>query len=108
MSSEKETKSLYEIITEIAEIEEGLAYGEIAWSYVPDKLDMALGMGHPADILDDVFCDVGNQLLSNPDAKVTKTELKNLLKNLKAYSEGFSVSELNEPIKDLRAYIAAM
>lgn len=92
----------------IAHVENGLAYNEIGWSYVPDKLEMAMGMGHPADILDDMFCNLGNRLWLDENAKVTKKELKELLKNLKAFYKGFSVKELKKPIDALDEFIKNM
>ena len=105
---EKKPVKLIDIMMMVARVENGLAYNEIEWSYVPDKLEMALGMGHPADILDDIFCDLGNRLFINENEKVTKKELKELLKNLKAFQAAFCVKELKKPIDELTEYIKNM
>ena len=49
--------TLYDICTEIAEIEDGLYYGDIDFSY--DNLMSAMKPGHPADILDDILSLIG-------------------------------------------------
>ena len=42
-------RPLIDIFMDIAGVENGLAYNEIAWDYTPDRLEMAMGMSHPAD-----------------------------------------------------------
>jgi len=92
---------LYDICMEIAQIENGLAEGEIRFSY--DKLMSAMKPGHPADILDDIFGDVGNAVYLKKE--VPKEKVKELLKKLKEFKKCFKVKELAKPISDLDAYL---
>lgn len=107
-----ETKStvrpLIDIFMDIAGVENGLAYNEISWNYTPDKLEMAMGMSHPADILDDIFGEIGNRLYFDKNAVVTKKELTDINKQLKAFSKAFSVKELKKPIQEITEYIKNM
>ena len=95
---------LFDICMEIAMIENGLAEGRISFDY--PKLAMAMGAGHPADILDDIFCEVGEDVYLKKE--VTKESLEKLLYGLKSFSEDFKVKELNVPISHLKDYIEKM
>ena len=98
--------SLYDICMNIAHIENGLAYGEISFSF--DNLMSAIKPGHPADILDDIFCDVGNALLNDKNAVFPRERLELMLSQLKGFKECFGVKELKKPISDLEKYLESL
>lgn len=92
--------TLYDICMEIAEVEEGLAYGEIQFKY--DNLMSALKPGHPADILDDILSPVGNAVYFGEE--VTLEKIKELLQGLKEFQKCFEV-DLKKPIRELKQYL---
>ena len=59
--------TLYEICSEVAQIEEGLAYGEIEFVY--GKLASAMKPGHPADLLDDVLSMIGWDVFADKEVE---------------------------------------
>ena len=95
--------TLYDICKEIAQVENGLAYGQIQFCY--DNMMCAMKPGHPADILDDIFGDVGNELYLNHDAAIPMPRIKKLRKDLKEFSKDFKISELDSVIRDLDTII---
>ena len=95
--------SLYDIFCKLAQIENGLAYGEIMFSF--DNMMSAFKPGHPVDILDDIFGNIGNELYFDPDADIDKDELEEVLHNLKEFKKAFKVKELRKPIKELELYL---
>ena len=95
---------LFDICMEIAMIENGLAEGRISFDY--PKLAMAMGAGHPADILDDIFCEVGDAVYLKK--AVTKESLEKMLSGLQSFSKDFKVKELKNPISHLKDYIEKM
>lgn len=97
--------TLYDICMEIARVENGLAYGQIQFHY--DNMMCAMKPGHPADILDDIFCDVGNELCFNPQAEIPTSQLKEMLEELKEFAAAFRISELDHAIEALTAYLSA-
>ena len=95
--------TLYDICKSIAEVEEGLAYGEIEFVY--DNLMSAMKPGHPADILDDILSIIGFDVFKGKTPEREKIEeVYTLLKNFK---DCFKVSELNLAIKSLEKYLYA-
>ena len=96
--------NLFDICMEIAMVENGLAEGSIQFDY--PKLAMAMGAGHPADILDDIFCEVGEAVYLGKD--VTKEQLENLLSGIKSFSNDFKIKELKLPISHLKEYIESL
>lgn len=96
--------SLFSVCMDIAMIENGLAEGWIPFSY--DNLMSAMKPGHPADILDDIFCDVGNTLYFDPTAKIPTERLQRLLSDLEEFKDCFNVDRLQQPIDDLKEYLA--
>ena len=93
--------TLYEICQEIGQIEEGLMYGQINFTY--DNLMCAMKPGHPAEILDDVLSIIGWDVFAGKDVPLEKVE--ETLKELKLYRKTFQVKELAAPIKHLGKYI---
>jgi hypothetical protein len=92
---------LYDICISIAKIENGLACGQINYSY--DNLMSAMKPGHPADILDEIFSEVGNAVCFGQE--VTSDKIKELLMNLQDFKEYFKIKELEKPIKNLTTYL---
>ena len=95
--------TLFEICMEIASVENGLAFGEIQYTY--DKLMCAMKPGHPADILDDIFCDVGNELFFDHDKEIPKQRVEKLYKDLQEFATAFGIKELDRAISELQKYI---
>ena len=93
--------TLYDICTEIAEVEEGLAYGEIKFTF--DNLMSAMKPGHPADILDDILSVIGWDIQSGITPE--REKLEQTLKDLTIFKESFKVKELSKPIKHLKEYL---
>ena len=93
--------TLQEICSEIARIEEGLAYGEIQFSY--DNLMCAMKPGHPADLLDDVLSMIGWDVFAGKAVELDR--IKEWAKALKAFKADFKIKELNTPIKHVTEYI---
>ena len=99
--------TLYDICLEIARVENDLADGYIRVNISDDdKWIYALKPGHPADILDDIFGSVGNELCYNPSAIIATSDLQEMLEELEGFSGAFGVKELAEPIENLRKFIA--
>ncbi len=96
--------SLLSICMDIAMIENGLAEGRIPFSY--DNLMSAMKPGHPADILDDIFCDVGDALYYDFAAEIPTERLQQLLSDLEEFKACFNVDRLQGPIDDLKEYLA--
>lgn len=94
--------TLYEICNEVAEIEERLAYGEVAFKY--DNLMSAMKPGHPADLLDDVLSIIGWDVFANKPVELER--VKEWIKELKAFKSAFKIKELSEPIKMAQQYVA--
>ncbi len=78
--------TLYEICSELAQIENGLAFGEIKFNY--GAMMCTMKPGHPADLLDDIFCEVGNAVYTNPKAEVETNLLEELLENFEDNAQG--------------------
>ena len=93
--------TLKEICTEVAEIEEGLMYGEIQFSY--DNLMSAMKPGHPADLLDDVLSMIGWDVFEGKPIELDR--VKEWSKALKSFKAAFKVKELSAPIKHVAEYI---
>lgn len=93
--------TLNEICTEVAQIEEGLMYGDISFSY--DRLMSAMKPGHPADLLDDVLSMIGWDVFAGKEVDVSRVE--EWLKALKDFKKTFKIKELAKPIKHTEEYI---
>ena len=93
--------TLYEICREIGEVEEGLMYGEISFTY--DSLMSAMKPGHPADILDDILSVIGWDVFAGKEPE--KEKVKQVLARLREFKRCFKVKELNAPIKHLNEYL---
>ena len=93
--------TLWDICTEIAEVEEGLAYGEINFSF--DKLMSAMKPGHPADLLDDILSEIGWDVQKGITPE--RSKLEQILKELKGFKATFKIKELSAPIKHLKEYL---
>ena len=94
---------LYDICMDIAGIGEGLAFGDIDFVY--DNLMCVVKPGHPADLLDEIYCVIGSEVILNPDTKIATPRLKEMLKELKSFKSAFKVKELAKPIRELTAFI---
>lgn len=96
----EEILSLPDICEEIIDVEEGLMYGTIAFSY--DNLMSATKPGHPMMILDSILAEIYFQ---SHDSDIDIQKVKSVVKNLKDFKRCFKVKELNTPIKHMEAYI---
>ena len=68
--------TLYNICKMIAEVEEGLMYGEISFEY--SKLMCALKPGHPAEILDEILSIIGWDVFAGlPSAYAEESQPRN-------------------------------
>lgn len=93
--------TLYNICKMIAEVEEGLMYGEISFEY--SKLMCALKPGHPAEILDEILSIIGWDVFAGKTPE--KEKIKQVLTELKGFKAEFCVKELKKPIEALEAYL---
>lgn len=93
--------NFHEIFTELCVIEEGLAYGQVGFSY--DKLMCAMKPGHPADLLCDILSPISMDAFL--DKEIPLDKLKTLQRDLKSFRSAFKVKELAAPIKHLGEYI---
>ena len=84
----------------IAHIENGLADGSIPFKY--DRLMSAMKPGHPADILDDIFCEIGDAVYLGQD--VSKEQLLAMLTKLESFQGTFKV-DMKEPIRELKIHL---
>ena len=80
--------TLYNICKMIAEVEEGLMYGEISFEY--SKLMCALMPGHPAEILDEILSIIGWDVFAGKIPENDKIE--QVINELKGFKEEFGVS----------------
>lgn len=94
-------KTLYEICQMIAEVEEGLAYGQINFSY--DNLMCAMKPGHPADLLDDILSIIGWDVFAGKTPEEEK--IKDVYEQLKGFKATFKIKELKKPIDALEEYL---
>ena len=94
---------LYEIMLDIAGVENDLAEGMVDFSF--PKLMMAMKARHPADILDDIITEVGNQLFVDSDAKIPRDQVETLLNDLKSFQQEFQIVELLPCIYALDEYL---
>lgn len=92
---------LYDICREIGEVEEGLMYGQISFSY--DNLMSAMKPGHPADILDDILSVIGWDVFAGKEPD--KEKVQEVLTRLQEFKQCFNVKELADPIKHLAEYL---
>ena len=93
--------TLYDICKMISEVEEGLMYGNISFSY--DNLMSAMKPGHPADILDDILSIIGWDVFKGETPEREKIE--DVLTQLKAFKSCFKVKQLKQPIEALDNYL---
>ncbi len=93
--------TLHDICSEIAQIEEGLMYGDISFTY--GKLMSAMKPGHPADLLDDVLSMIGWDVFAGKDVELSRVE--EWLEALKDFKKAFKIKELSKPIKHVEEYI---
>lgn len=93
--------TLWDICTEIAEVEEGLAYGEVKFTF--DNLMCAIKPGHPADLLDDILSEIGWDVQKGITPE--RSKLEQVLKELKGFKATFKIKELGVPIKHLKEYL---
>lgn len=96
-------KTLYEICDSISKVVDGLDRGAIDFSY--DNLSAAMKVGHPADILGGMYFEMNEELFLDHDAKIERTRVETLLKDLKRFRRSFKVKELAPVIKALDAYL---
>ena len=96
---------LYDIFKEIADVDNGLAEGRV--KFTMDNLMMAMCPGHPADLLDDLIFEIGEQLFVDPSANIELDKIKEFSKDLKRFRSAYKIKELAKPIKELKEYIEA-
>ena len=92
--------TLYDICKSIAEIEEGLACGDIPFEC--DKLVSAMKSEHPADVLDDILSIIGWDVFKGKEPSTKK--VKSVIPKLEAFQRDFGV-DLSTPIEELKLYI---
>ena len=97
-------KTLYEICEEVVDIEEGLMFGTIPFSY--DNLMSAMKPGHPMEILDSILATIFFDVQAGKEPPREKIE--ETLKEFRSFKNAFKVKELNKPIKDLTEYLKNM
>ena len=93
--------SLRDICQMIAEIEEGLAYGEINFTY--NRMMCVMKQGHPADILDEILSIIGWDVFKGETPEREKIE--EVYNELKQFKSCFKVKELSQPIEALDEYL---
>lgn len=96
--------NLYDICKKVAEIEEGLTYGEIQFEY--NKLMCARKPGHPADLLDDILSQIGWVVFGGKDVSLER--VKEWVRDFKAFKTSFKIKQLSAPIKHAQEYIKEM
>ncbi len=101
--TEPDVKRLEKICENVVDIEEGLMYGTIPFTY--DNLMSAIKPGDPMEILDSLLANIYFIVMSGKEPPIQK--LEETLKNFKGYKNAFQVKEMSEPIKDLEDYIRA-
>lgn len=98
-------RQLCVVCGELQEIVCGLERGSVEFVY--DNFVQEGSLYHPADILEDILCDVADVLYENPDAYISDSRLEIMLKKLKAFRRCFRISELLEPIGQLESCLTA-
>lgn len=93
--------TLYNICKMIANVEEGLLYGSIRYSY--DNLMCTLKPGHPADILDEILSIIGWDVFAGKTPEDEK--VKQMLEELKSFKEALGIKQLQKPISALEEYL---
>lgn len=94
-------KSLFEICEDVINIEEGLMYETISFSY--DNLMSAMKPGHPMDILDSMLTTIFFDVQAGKEPPREKIE--ETIKDFKSFKKAFKVKEMDQPIKDLTNYL---
>ncbi len=94
--------TLFEITEEVMDIEEGLMYGTISFTY--DKLMSAMKPCHPMEILDRIIAEIFWDVRAGREPELDN--VKNVISNMKSFKECFKVKELGNVIKHLEAYVA--
>lgn len=89
------------ICERIVDIEEGLMYGTISFSY--DSMMSAMKPGHPMEILDSIQAEIFFDVKAGVVPELS--HVKNVLDGLIAFKKTFKVKELTPVIKDLKDYI---
>lgn len=98
----KPTLSLKGICGQILNVEHGLMYGTIRFSY--DNMMSAIKPGHPADILDEILSLIYFDVIA--DRTPTIENVKTVSHDLKEFKKCFKVKDLNIAIESLDNYIA--
>ena len=93
--------TLYDICKMIAEIEEGLAYGEIDFTY--DRLMSVMKPGHPADLLDEILSLIGWDVFKGETPE--HDTIEQVYEQLKSFKATFKIKELKKPIDALEEYL---
>ena len=77
--------TLYNICKMIANVEEGLLYGSIRYSY--DNLMCTLKPGHPADILDEILSIIGWDVFAGKTPEDEKVKQMNSFCNAQKFTQ---------------------
>lgn len=96
-------REICDVCGKIAHIVSGLASGTVDFVY--DNFVQEGDKTHPAQILDDIFCGIGDTLYEDPDAFISTEAMKTMLRELKRFRRCFRVAELMQPISQLEAYL---
>lgn len=87
----------------IDSVVKGLSSGEVSFAlenYTGSERD-------PGQILDGIFCDIGDALYEDPDTEIAMDQVQDMLSRLKNFRRCFRVRELMQPIAALEAYVGA-
>lgn len=98
----KPTLSLKGICGQILNVEQGLMYGTIRFSY--DNMMSAIKPGHPAHILDEILSLIYFDVIA--DRTPTIENVKTVAHDLEEFKKCFKVNDLNAAIRSLKKYIA--
>ncbi len=98
---EADIKRLDRIVSDLADVGMGLMNGEIDFFY--DNLMSAMKPGHPCEIMDGILGKI-----YYPTIKKTEPPMETMeetLEELKGFAEAFKIKEMDQPLKELAAYI---
>ncbi len=97
----QDIKKLDSICRNLADIEIGLMNGEIEFVY--DNLSSAMKAGHPSEIMDGILSTIYYPTIQGRELPLER--LRSTLRELKEFAERFQIKEMDEPLKELAAYI---
>ena len=93
--------SLEKLKEELQQINEGLFYGEIEFTY--DAMGFSMAFSHPSEIIGDM---VGELDIMIENEMADPEDLKMMLAGMKEMLFSFDLIELNPPIETLENYLS--